>query len=203
VAQVGCRCGALPQHRVHLRTIAILVLGLLLVSATGAHAFGWALVNAKIRREFPHVQRITTAELAQWLHDRSRPAPLLLDVRTSAEFDVSHLAGAKHIEPGASPSAVRAAKDQPIVTYCSVGYRSGAFARKLMEAGHTNVANLEGSIFRWANEGRPIVSGARMAEKVHPYNGTWGLLLEQQYRADVPPADRAPAERSDSVSKTR
>jgi rhodanese-related sulfurtransferase len=178
---------------VNLRIICILALALLLASAAGAHAFGWALVNAKVRSEFPDVPLITTAELAAWLDDPGRPAPLLLDVRTQAEFDVSHLQRAKHVEPSASASAVREAKDRPIVTYCSVGYRSGAFAKKLLDAGYTNVANLEGSIFRWANEGRPIVSAGRRAEKVHPYNSTWGLLLKRQYRADV----------SHSVSTTR
>ena len=187
----------------NLRLISILALGLLLASAAGAYAFGWALVNAKNRSEFPDVPRITTAELAEWLNDSSRPAPLLLDVRTQAEFEISHLARAKHVEPNAPPSAIREAKERPIVTYCSVGYRSGAFAKKLRDAGFTNVANLEGSIFRWANEGRSLVSSGRKADKVHPYNSTWGLLLKRPYRANVPAADGARAETSDSVTETR
>ena len=187
----------------HYRTIGIVVVMLLLVSAASGYAFGWALVNAKIRNEFPDVRRITTDELARWVGDTRRPAPLLLDVRTAAEFEVSHIQGAVHVEPDAAPTIVPARKDRPIVTYCSVGYRSGAFAKKLADAGFTNVANLEGSIFRWANEGRPVVHGARPAEKVHPYNGTWGLLLKRQYRAKVPPVADAPAVRSGSVSTTR
>ena len=186
-----------------MKTIGILVLALLCASATRGHAFGWALVNAKIRSEFPDVRRITTAELAAWLNDPARPAPRLLDVRTRAEFDISHLSGATHVEPGAAAVAIGGRKDQPIVTYCSVGYRSGAFAKKLGDAGYTNVANLEGSIFRWANEGRAIVSGGRPADKVHPYNRTWGLLLKRQHRATVPPVDEPRAAGSGSVSNTR
>ena len=106
---------ALP-HIVNLKTIGILALALFFASASRSHALGWALVNAKIRSEFPDVRRTTTAELAAWLKDRSRPAPLLLDVRTKAEFEVSHLERATHIDPGASASAVPARKDQPIVT---------------------------------------------------------------------------------------
>jgi rhodanese-related sulfurtransferase len=157
--------------------------------AANAHALGWTLINAKIRSEFPQVQRITTAQLAAWLADQSRPAPLLLDVRTRAEFDVSHLRGAVHVAPDASASLLREPKDRPIVTYCSVGYRSGAFAQKLQAAGYTNVANLEGSIFRWANEGRPVFRGAEQAAEVHPFNRTWGLLLRKNLRADVAAAD--------------
>jgi rhodanese-related sulfurtransferase len=162
-----------------------LVIGLvaLLALAANAHALGWSLINAKIRHDFPQVQRITTAELAAWLNDERRPAPLLLDVRTSEEFEVSHLRAAIHVAPGAPASLIAEPKDRPIVTYCSVGYRSGAFAEKLQAAGYTNVANLEGSIFRWANEGRPVYRGAAQVAKVHPYNGTWGLLLKKKLRA--------------------
>jgi rhodanese-related sulfurtransferase len=193
----------LPRNDMHLRTISILVVALLLASAAGAHAFGWALVNAKIRSEFPDVPRITTTELAGWLNDPSRPAPLLLDVRTQAEFDVSHLPHARQIDPSAPASTIPDPKNRAIVTYCSVGYRSGAFAKKLLDAGYTNVANLEGSIFRWANEGRQVVSGGRKAEKVHPYDSAWGLLLKRQYRADVPAVDGARAGAPGSVSTTR
>ncbi|MBA3883488.1 MAG: rhodanese-like domain-containing protein [Chthoniobacterales bacterium] len=151
--------------------------------ALSAHAIGWALVNAKVRTDFPDVKRITTAELASWLDDQARPAPLLLDVRTCAEYDVSHLRNAQHVEPDAPASEIAQPKNRAIVTYCSVGYRSGAFADKLLAAGYTNVVNLEGSIFRWANEARPIYHRNERVEQVHPFNRTWGLLLKRQYRA--------------------
>ena len=155
-----------------------------------SHALGWGLVNAKIRHDFPEVKRISTAELAAWLADTARPAPLLLDVRTQAEYDVSHLQNAVRVEPDASASVVPPPKDRPIVTYCSVGYRSGAFAEKLRAAGFSNVVNLEGSIFAWANEGRPVFRDGVQVEKVHPYNWTWGLLLRKEHRADVPSVEK-------------
>lgn len=173
----------------NFKTISFLALALLFAFAARSYGFGWTLVNAKIRSEFPEVQRITTAELAAWLSDGRRATPVLLDVRTRAEFDVSHIEGAQHVEPTAAASMIRHPQDRPIVTYCSVGYRSGAFAQKLIEAGFKNVVNLEGSIFRWANEGRPVVRDGRRVEQVHPYNRTWGLLLKKHYRADVPAVD--------------
>ena len=108
--------------------------------------------------------------------------PVLLDVRTAAEFDVSRLAGATRVEPDAATVALP--KNTPIVTYCSVGYRSAKFAQRLQEAGFTDVRNLEGSIFQWANEGRAI----EPAGKVHPYNKKWGSLLNAPLRASVPDA---------------
>jgi rhodanese-related sulfurtransferase len=169
-------------------TIRVLVVALAVafVGVTSSYAIGWSLVNAKIRSEFPEVKRITTSDLAAWLADTGRTPPVLLDVRERAEFDVSHLRNARHVQPSASASAIHLPKDQPIVTYCSVGYRSGGFADKLRQAGYKNVVNLEGSIFRWANEGRPVFNGASHVKKVHPYDRTWGLLLKKKLRAEIP-----------------
>ncbi|MGI8819291.1 MAG: rhodanese-like domain-containing protein [Chthoniobacterales bacterium] len=167
-----------------MRRILILFFGFAGVAAS-AFGFGWSIVDAKIRHDFPDVPRISTGELASRLDDRTQPPPLLLDIRTRAEFDVSHLRDAVWVEPSAPASVVSAPKTRPIVTYCSVGYRSGAFAEKLRAAGYTNVVNLEGSIFRWANEGRPVFRDGQRVERVHPYNRIWGTLLRKKYRAGV------------------
>lgn len=151
-----------------------------------AEGFGWRLVNWKVRRDFPTIRRITPKETAAWLADDKRPPPVLLDVRTKAEYEISHIHGAQRVEPGADANAIKLPRDCPIVTYCSVGYRSGAFAKKLQDAGYINVQNMSGSIFQWANEGRPVERDGRRAEKVHPYDGLWGKLLNAPLRADVP-----------------
>jgi rhodanese-related sulfurtransferase len=165
------------------RVLLLLVVAGCFGGIASSYAIGWSLVNAKIRRDFPAVRRITTVELAEWINDPRRPQPFLLDVRQRTEFEVSHLPRAHHVDPNAAASSVHQPVDLPIVTYCSVGYRSGAFAERLRAAGFTNVVNLEGSIFRWANEGRPLFRGATAVNEVHPYNGTWGLLLKKRYRA--------------------
>ena len=167
------------------RKVVLTTVLMMLTLCYRAHGegIGWRLVNAKIRSEFPAVKRISTAELAEWLNDSTREQPLLLDVRTRPEFEVSHLRGACHVAPDAAASAIRPPKDRPIVTYCSVGYRSGRFAERLAAAGFSNVVNLEGSIFRWANEGRELVRDGRKVDKVHPYNRAWGLLLKRSRRA--------------------
>jgi rhodanese-related sulfurtransferase len=104
----------------------------------------WPVVKARIAKEFPSVKTVSTAELAKELDTHERQ--VLLDVRTAAEFDVSHLSGAQHIDPDASASELKLAKDAPIVTYCSVGYRSARFAERL-RSGISFRRNLEGSIF--------------------------------------------------------
>ncbi|KAF0242019.1 MAG: rhodanese-like domain-containing [Planctomycetota bacterium] len=141
----------------------------------------------EIREKFPGVKQLATGDLAAWLADGKRPKPVLLDVRSEEEWKVSRLPGAKHTPPGTKPDDALAgvAKDAPVVVYCSVGYRSSAYAEKLQKEGWTNVVNLEGSIFAWANEGRPVVDEKGPASKVHPYDAKWGELLKQELRAPL------------------
>ncbi len=147
----------------------------------------FADMKRTVRERFPDVPQLSTADLQKWLRDPKRQKPLLLDVRTEAEFDVSHLPDASRVDPSSKASDVLPflPPGRPIVTYCSVGYRSSAMAEKLKKAGVPNVANLEGSIFQWANENRPVVAHGKPAEKVHPYNAKFGKLLDEKKRADV------------------
>jgi 3-mercaptopyruvate sulfurtransferase SseA len=85
----------------------------------------------------------------------------------------------------AAQALAGAPKDARVVTYCSVGVRSAAMADRLREAGYVNVVHMNGSIFQWANEGRPLERDGRPAETVHPYDAEWGRLLDARRRADV------------------
>jgi sterol desaturase/sphingolipid hydroxylase (fatty acid hydroxylase superfamily)/rhodanese-related sulfurtransferase len=143
---------------------------------------------AEVSADFPKVPRIRGAELARWLGDSNRPPPLLLDVRTADEFAVSHLPGARQIDPNLGPRGLLASLDtnRTLVLYCTVGFRSGLAADGLRIRGVTNLFNLEGSIFRWANEGRPLVNDAGPTKLVHPYDRLTGLLLKAEHRAPLP-----------------
>lgn len=121
----------------------------------------WDALKRDLREKFPDVRQ--TNEVAG--------ATVILDARSKAEFDVSHL-------PGARPFGPDIPKDAAIVVYCSVGYRSSQLARQLTHAGYTNVANLDGGIFQWANDGRPLEGG----RKVHPYNAHWSRYLNPELR---------------------
>ncbi len=173
-----------------MRTTLLLVALLSFACGTTGCAGGarWTLVNWKVRHDFPDVKRITPDEAAARLKASQRP--VLLDVRTKPEYEISHIPGARRIDPSADASAIDLPRDQPIITYCSVGYRSGAFAKKLQEAGYKNVRNMSGSIFQWANEGRPLEHEGKPAAKVHPYSAAWGKLLKAPLRADAPDAGK-------------
>jgi len=65
-------------------------------------------------------------------------------------------------------------------------------AKKLRDAGSRHVTNLERSIFRWANENRPLVHAGQSTDKVRPYNGVCWVLVDKAHRVEnAPPAEAA------------
>lgn len=144
-------------------------------------SLSWIAIRFLIQLKFPKVKQLSTTNLATWLA-QNQSKPLLLDGRTTEEYAVSRIEGAKlapvNLEDLRNWEGIDTAV--PIVVYCSVGYRSAAKARKLQQMGYQNVYNLEGSIFQWANEGRPVYQGSRLVKQVHPYNNFWGQLLNQE-----------------------
>ena len=68
-------------------------------------------------------------------------------------------------------------KNQKIVVYCSVGYRSEKVSEKLIEAGYEDVANLYGGIFEWRNQDQEVVDEQGQTNKVHAYDKVWGVWV--------------------------
>lgn len=157
----------------------------------------WALtrLSEKLAAQLPETGAIASDALAAQLAT-SASAPLVLDVRAVAEFTVSHLPGAVHIDPSASgaaltPEALAMRAGRPvdaaatsIVVYCSVGGRSRILGARLLEQGYRDVRNLERGIFGWAREGRALVDAdGRGADRVHGYGPPWQWLLPAEIRA--------------------
>lgn len=128
----------------------------------------------------------TTADLSRALEGGR---VMLFDVRTKAEFDQGHIAGAIHVDPDMSaPRFFAKYRDtlgsKTAVFYCSVGVRSGIMVNRIaggdISVLPVNGLNLRGGLFRWHSEGRPVVTSQNVqASKVHPYNDAWGRLLER------------------------
>ena len=143
----------------------------------------WRLIKLLIRLQFPQVQQLSTENLAAWLADEGKSKPLLLDARTREEYEVSHLKNAR-LAPDNLQNLINHEEinlTTPIVVYCSVGYRSGALAKRLQSLGYQNVFNLSGSIFQWVNENRLVYREGKQVNQVHPYQKWWGYLLKEQY----------------------
>jgi len=148
----------------------------------------WSAVDSMIQVNFGDVPQISTDSLAVLLNEpHGKPAPVLLDARQPEEYAVSHLPGATRVDPEAKafPELDSLDASTPVVVYCSVGYRSARVTEQLREQGFT-AYNLTGSIFRWANEGRAVVRGWQAVREVHPYDSTWGDLLDEDLHAFEP-----------------
>lgn len=149
-------------------------------------SLAFKIIKRLINRKYPTVTPLTTKELAQWVNTQSKPQPILLDARSEAEYQLSHIQQAERIDPyHPNLEALTLSKDMPIVVYCSVGYRSAKIAQQLQQVGFSHVYNLEGSIFQWANEKRSVYKNDCPTTLVHPYNALWGQLLERKYRASI------------------
>ncbi|OUL21044.1 rhodanese-like domain-containing protein [Nostoc sp. 106C] len=157
-----------------------------LIAACSQTSLVLNLLNLFIRLKFLTVEQITTADFAKWLLDFAKPQPFVVDARSQAEYEVSHLKAAVRIDPMALDLSATSniSKDTPIVVYCSIGYRSAKVAQQLQRQGFTSIFNLSGGIFQWANEGRPIFKDDNHpTQLVHPYDANWGKLLKATYHA--------------------
>lgn len=134
-----------------------------------------------VRWKFDDVQHVTPAEAAALLADDN--ATVIWDIRHPDEFAISHLPGSRHVPPDTSDSALKQLlpdANQTILVYCAVGYRSAQMARRLQALAHTNVLNLEGAIFAWAEADLPLEGG----DIVHPYNAMGRRMLQDDLEAE-------------------
>ncbi|MBS1263398.1 MAG: Thiosulfate sulfurtransferase GlpE [Methanonatronarchaeales archaeon] len=86
--------------------------------------------------------------------------PVVLDVRTRAEYRRGHVPGAINV-PVESPNELKerwseVPEGRPVVVYCRSGRRSAVASELLTEKGYGQVYNILGGIDRWAAEGYPI-----------------------------------------------
>jgi rhodanese-related sulfurtransferase len=108
---------------------------------------------------------------------------VILDTRSQEEYAVSSLPDAIWVGyPDMDRKVLDAlAKDQAILVYCSVGYRSERIGEQLLELGFTDVHNLYGGIFEWINQGYNVVdSEGEWVDRVHGYAPSWGKWIDSE-----------------------
>ena len=120
---------------------------------------GALLAAAPALARKPAVSPAAVAELS------ARPdAPIILDVRSQAEYDAGHVPGAVLIPH--DQLAARLAeldRDRWVLVYCKSGRRAGIAEDVLVKSGF-DVRQIEGSWNRWSAEGRPAQTPAPAAE---------------------------------------
>lgn len=151
-----------------------------------------ALAACKSYTDMFEVEPITFDQIEQ---DRARGATLMLvDVRTQTEQLVSMALGAvNQAEFEVDLAADRVAPNSIVVPHCTIGYRSGIYATRLLKApslpAGCSVRNGQGVVC-WSY---PIVSalvqrgaggvGVAPAAAVHTYGSPWNLA-HPRYRAE-------------------
>ncbi|XP_067866896.1 uncharacterized protein [Heterodontus francisci] len=160
-------------------------------------------VTEWIRHRFPTVENVCSDAVEQLVKE-NRERVLLVDVRSPAEYEISHLQGAVRIDPEATNmddvvkdlGLADCSKDKTVVCYCTAGYHGSEMAQKIRsfltrdsgqeEPGSRKVYNLEGGLVKWANERKAIVDSQNQpTSHVHPYNAVWSQLLEPVFRAPI------------------
>lgn len=159
--------------------------------------FTTRMLYKMIRTKFPNVQQLSTNTLKSILDDSNMAETIVLvDVREKEEYEISRLSNCIHVSPDSDVQLLLdKIKDsdviKKVVAYCSVGYRSSQLIQRIdrelkkqnFYSKQIELYNLEGSIFKWANEGKPIIDkNGKETIYVHPYNTIWGKFLEVKRR---------------------
>lgn len=135
----------------------------------------------------PKVETIETETLAKMLDEQRKlevkaeqdgietpkASFVVVDVRSEVEVNVS-------VIPGAITKAqFEKTRDQftgrTVIPYCTVGGRSGAYAKKLAKEG-VKVRNYQGSILKWVGAGMPLVTlKGDPTNRVHTYSDRYNI----------------------------
>ena len=90
---------------------------------------------------------------------RTKPLPLMIDIRTEEEFLHGHIAGAEQINQDELAPRVREALPElatPILVYCALGNEAPAAAEELVRIGYRNVFSLKGGLRNWLEAGGTV-----------------------------------------------
>lgn len=105
-----------------------------------------------------------------------------LDSREKDEYEVSKIDGAIWVgyDDFDFERVSGISKEDEVIVYCSIGYRSEKIAEKLKSEGYKNVKNLYGGIFSWVNNDKKVYDTTGIeTNKVHAYNRMWSIWLEK------------------------
>ncbi len=135
----------------------------------------------------PKVETIETADLQKLLQqqlqaetkakesgvDAPQPDFVLVDVRSDAEVKVSVIPGA--ITKAQYEKERQRYQGRLVIPYCTVGGRSGAYAKQLTKDG-VKVKNYKGSILKWVDAGLPVVTlDGQPTNRVHTYSDRYRI----------------------------
>ena len=111
------------------------------------------------RQAFPRAAADTVSPIRQispYQLGRSRPFPVIVDVREEEQFVLGHIHGSKRISPDSLEESIRDVVPDlvtPIVVYCATGDRCASVADRLRRIGYQDVSTLKGGLQGWLEAG--------------------------------------------------
>jgi rhodanese-related sulfurtransferase len=106
----------------------------------------------------------------------------VIDVRMPTEYREVHAQGARNVpleslDPQAVMTARNGTADQPLYVICRSGNRSYQACRKFIDAGYTNVVNVEGGTTAWEQARLPVVRGKKAMSLLQQMQITAGSMI--------------------------
>jgi rhodanese-related sulfurtransferase len=144
----------------------------------------------------PSVETISTSDLVAKFNQQRKaeqqaresqqavkPADfVVVDVRSDAEIKVSIIPGA--ITKAQFEQNREKYRDRTVIPYCTIGGRSGAYARQLAKNG-VKVKNYQGSILDWVKNELPVVTlEGKPTTRVHTYSDRYKIPAKYQQVTD-------------------
>ncbi len=126
----------------------------------------------KSRKLFSEVPEITAEQLLRRCEEEDF---VIVDARSPQEQAVSMLPGAITVEQFEADR--EAYQGRAVVTYCTIGHRSGLLAQQLHAQG-CSVSNLKGAILSWTHVGGELVDANGPTKRVHVYSPKMNLIAE-------------------------
>jgi sodium/bile acid cotransporter 7 len=124
------------------------------------------------KASFPEVPDITPKEAMKLMQSEE---VIFVDTRKAKEQEVSMLPNAVTEED--FRKNLERYKDKAIIGYCTISYRSGKLARKLLKEGIT-MHNLKGGMLAWAHEGGKVYDANGETKRIHVYKNKWNYVPE-------------------------
>ena len=163
------------KHRTMTALLISVIVGLLPADAVGDTGLSNHQKNTIVyqmyadgKKDFPEVKDLSPQQVMDLMNKGDL---VLVDTRKPAEMQVSMLPGAITkkeylLEPGRYKNAT-------VVTYCTISYRSGVFARDMAKQGFT-IYNLRGGILAWTLEGGSVHDpDGKQTRQIHVFGKRW------------------------------
>ena len=123
---------------------------------------------ADYRKDFPAIKEISPKN-AMGLLESGRKV-VFVDTRKPEEMRVSMLPQA--ITKQAFLNSGDTYQGYTVISYCTISYRSGVFAREMFQKGII-LHNLEGGILAWTLEGGSVYDTNGVTKRIHVYSSLW------------------------------